>query len=107
MLWSRAGDVASEAIKCLEFREMKIPPSRRIFGPKDIFIGGLNKLIRTYSEVLGCPKSLFERLVDYKVCALPVFGYIGSLAPSPPSQKHAALHSDLQQDPTSLCQRKC
>ena len=32
------------------------------------------------SRITSSPKSLFERSVDYKVYALPVQGYIGSLA---------------------------
>ena len=68
-----------------------------------------NNFCRTCSKIVGSPKSLVERWVDYKIFALPVLGYIGSLTAQNkrPSQRNLAPCNDSQRDHTAPSLPKC
>ena len=64
---------------CEEFREMKI-----VKDPRVISIGASTapreKIIQRTRKINGTSKSLVERLVDFKIYALSVLGYMGSIS---------------------------
>ena len=72
---------------CEEFREVKIVKYAKYVGTMSGPEGYLHrwtapweKFIRRTRKINGTSKSLAERLVDFRICALSVLGYSGSIS---------------------------
>ena len=75
------------AIYCFDFGGKRIAKSAKYIGTMIGLEGSLhrwtaprNKFVHACRKIVGSPKSLVERWVEYKVYAPPVLAYVGSLA---------------------------